>query len=140
MKSAQVLDTPNGTIRNRATGYCFGKPCRSDDGLTGPGGVFASLNDMIAWDTALRRGTLIDAERLLETVEPDYGFGWGLSDDDGHRTMWHDGHSIGAITYVARYLDPPITIIVLSNQTRLEVEKLERNGNGRSKTRQPLHS
>jgi hypothetical protein len=60
-----------------------GKPCRSDDGLTGPGGVFASLNDMIAWDTALRRGTLIDAERLLKTVEPDYGFGWGLAEDIG---------------------------------------------------------
>ena len=125
MKSAQVLDSPNGRIRNRATGYCFGKPCRSDDGLTGPGGVFASLNDMIAWDTALRRGTLIDAKRLLESVKPDYGLGWAMADDNGHRMMWHDGDSIGASTYVARYLDPPITIIVLSNQTRLEVEKLE---------------
>jgi CubicO group peptidase (beta-lactamase class C family) len=126
MKSAQVLDDRNGTIRNRATGYCFGKPCRSDDGLTGPGGVFASLDDMVAWDSAVRRGILVDAERLMEAVKPEYGLGWGLRGHDGYRMMWHDGDSIGASTYLAHYLDPPITIIVLSNQTRLEVEKLER--------------
>ena len=49
-----------------------------------------------------------------------------LTTHDGHRMMWHDGDSIGTSTYVARYLDTPLTIIVLSNQTRLEAEKLER--------------
>src|SRR5262249_42097840 len=31
MKDAQILDDPRGSIRGRATGYCFGKPCRSVD-------------------------------------------------------------------------------------------------------------
>ena len=126
MNDAQVLDDPKGLIRNRATGYCFGKPCRSDDGLTGPGGVFASLDDMIAWDSALAHGTFVRLDTLVDALKPGYALGWGLATHDGHRMMWHDGDSIGASTYFARYLDTPLTIIVLSNQTRMEVEKLER--------------
>ena len=113
-------------IRNRATGYCFGKPCRSDDGLTGPGGVFASLDDMIAWDSALAHGTFVRLDMLVDELKPGYALGWGLATHDGHRMMWHDGDSIGASTYIARYLDTPLTIIVLNNQTRMGVEKLER--------------
>jgi hypothetical protein len=40
--------------------------------------------------------------------------------------MWHDGDSIGASTYIARYLDRRLTVIVLSNQTRLDAEGLAR--------------
>jgi CubicO group peptidase (beta-lactamase class C family) len=126
MTNAQVLDFPTGAIRHRATGYCFGKPCRLDDGLTGAGGVFASLDDMIAWDRALADGTIVKSDALLEALKRGYAFGWGVATRDGHRMMWHDGDSIGASTYVARYLDTPLTIVVLSNQTRLEVDKLER--------------
>ena len=131
MTNAQILDRPTGAIRNRATGYCFGKPCSFDDGLTGPGGVFASLDDMIAWDRALANGTIVRRDVLLEALKRGYAFGWGVATHDGHRMMWHDGDSIGASTYVARYLDTPLTIVVLSNQTRLEVEKLERKLAGR---------
>ena len=126
MKDAQVLDDPMGLVRNRATGYCFGKPCRFDDGLTGAGGVFASLEDMIAWDRALREGTIVAADALPKALKRGYALGWGVATHEGHRMMWHDGDSIGASVYIARYLDTPLTVVVLSNQTRLEVEKLER--------------
>src|SRR5207253_1027936 len=59
MTHARVLDAPTTVIRNRAIGYCFGRPCASGFGPTGAGGVFASLEDMIAWDRALARGTLV---------------------------------------------------------------------------------
>jgi hypothetical protein len=81
---------------------------------------------MIAWDTALTRGILVKPEVLVEALKRGYALGWGLATHHGHRMMWHDGDSIGASTYIVRYLDTPLTIIVLSNQTRLEVEKLER--------------
>jgi CubicO group peptidase (beta-lactamase class C family) len=127
MKDARVLDEPDGVIRNRATGYCFGKPCRSDDGVTGAGGVFASLDDMIAWDAALTHGTLVKLNVLVDAVRSrGYAVGWSMGVQDGHSVMWHDGDSIGASAYIARYLEPHLTVIVLSNQTRLDVEGLER--------------
>ena len=131
MTNAQVLDRPAGAIRNRATGYCLGKPCRADDGLTGPGGVFASLEDMIAWDRALADGTIVPLDALVEALKRGYAFGWGVATRDHHPVMWHDGDSIGASTYMVRYLDTRLTIVVLSNQTRQAVEKLEQRLAGR---------
>jgi CubicO group peptidase (beta-lactamase class C family) len=126
MSDAQVLDTPDGIIRNRATGYCFGKPCRQDDGLTGPGGVFASLNDMIAWDAALRKSTLVSLGALVDGMKPvGYGLGWRLVMRTGGRVMEHDGDAIGTRTNIVRYLDTPLTIIILSNQTRFDVDGLQ---------------
>ena len=125
MSDAQVLDSPDGIIRNRATGYCFGKPCRSDDGLTGPGGVFASVEDLIAWDKALSRDTFVRSEELVTAVGDGYAFGWRIVTHNGHRAIEHDGDAIGTRTYLVRYLDVPLTIILLSNQTRFEVETLE---------------
>jgi CubicO group peptidase (beta-lactamase class C family) len=125
MMSAQVLDTPGGEIRNRAIGYCFGKPCRADDGLTGPGGVFASLNDMISWDRTLTRGALVDFAAITDAAAIGYGVGWRTVRRDGHVIIEHDGDAIGTRTYFARYLDVGATIIILSNQTRFEADKLE---------------
>ena len=125
MKTAQVLDRPDGEITNRAVGYCFGKPCRADDGLTGPGGVFASLNDLIAWDQSLTRGTPIDLKAIVAAAEPGYALGWRVVTHDGHRAIEHDGDAIGTRTYLVHYLDRPLAVIILSNQTRFEAEKLE---------------
>jgi len=126
MKTAQVLDRLDADIARRAVGYCFGKPCRADDGLTGPGGVFASLDDMIAWDQSLTRGTPIDLEAIIAAAEPGYALGWRVVTHDGHRAIEHDGDAIGTRTYLVHYLDRPLTVIILSNQTRFEVERLER--------------
>ena len=126
MVDAQVLDKPDSVIRNRATGYCFGKPCRQDSGVTGPGGVFASLDDMIAWDAALSASTLVPLDALLDAMKPaGYGLGWRLVTLNGRRAMEHDGDAIGTRTYIARYLDPRLTIIILSNQTRTDVDGLQ---------------
>jgi CubicO group peptidase (beta-lactamase class C family) len=127
MKNAQVLARLDAEIRGRAVGYCFGRPCNGDDGLTGPGGVFASLDDMIAWDSSLTRGTLAKLDELVEAAALGYGLGWRAVSHGGHRALEHDGDAIGTRTYLVHYLDPPVTIIILSNQTRFEVEKLERS-------------
>jgi CubicO group peptidase (beta-lactamase class C family) len=126
MRSAQVLDQVDGEIVNRAIGYCFGSPCRADDGLTGPGGVFASLEDMINWDQALSSDTLVSLEGIVGAAEVGYGLGWRMIRRGRHTLIEHDGDAIGTRTYFVRYLDVPLSIIILSNQTRFEVEKLER--------------
>jgi CubicO group peptidase (beta-lactamase class C family) len=126
MAQAQVMEAAKPLILSRAVGYCFGKPCEADPGPTGAGGVFASLDDLVAWDAALARGTLVDSAVLVSALDAGYAFGWGVAEHDGHRLMWHDGDTVGSSTYIARYLDARLTIIVLSNQTRQEVGKLER--------------
>jgi len=135
MNTAVVLDSKDTVVPNRAQGYARGKPARWDDGITGPANVFASLDDMIAWDRALWSGKLVPVETLARALEParlsdgrplGYALGWGLTEHLGRRMAWQDGDWIGASTYIARYLDDALTVILLSNGTRVPLEEASR--------------
>jgi len=61
-----------------------------------------------------------------------YGFGWFLdpylaTENPGsraHPRMWHYGSTMGFRTYIERFTDQPLTVIVLCNRTDLDPEKL----------------
>ena len=61
-----------------------------------------------------------------------YGFGWFLdpyrasdnSDSALHPRMWHYGSTMGFRTYIERFTEGPLTVIVLSNRTDLDPEKI----------------
>jgi CubicO group peptidase (beta-lactamase class C family) len=89
-------------------------------------GIFSTLDDLAKWDAALRAETLLKSASLQQMWMPAqlengqlarvtdryYGFGFELADLRGRRTVGHGGASG---TYVLRFLDEPLTIIVLSN-------------------------
>ena len=89
-------------------------------------GIFSTLDDLVKWDAALRTTTWLSASSLQQLWTPGrldngqqarvtdnyYGFGFELADLRGHRTAGHGGASG---TYLLRFLDEPLTIIVLSN-------------------------
>jgi len=90
-------------------------------------GVFSTLADMARWDRALRRASLLEQssqDRMwtpakLANGQPArvfdqlYGLGWALGDVAGHRTMGHGGASG---TYFLRFVDRPLTVILLTNR------------------------
>jgi CubicO group peptidase (beta-lactamase class C family) len=90
-------------------------------------GVFSTLNDMARWDQALRRATILTRKSLDEMWTPAklangqparvfdqlYGLGWNLGDVAGHRTVGHGGASG---TYFLRFMDRPVSIVVLTNR------------------------
>jgi len=89
-------------------------------------GVFSTLQDLAAWDAALRRGALLRPATLEQMWSPGtlsnghkakvlddaYGLGWHLLNIRGHRAV---GHSGASGTYLLRFLDEPLTIVVLTN-------------------------
>ena len=89
-------------------------------------GVFSTLKDLAAWDAALRRGALLRPASLeqmwtpatlsngqqAKVLDDTYGLGWHLLNIRGHRAVAHSGASG---TYLLRFLDQPLTIIVLTN-------------------------
>ncbi|HEY7094331.1 MAG TPA: serine hydrolase domain-containing protein [Ktedonobacterales bacterium] len=88
------------------------------------GGLGATLDNLILWDQALREGTLISYEmdarmrtpvRLNDGHEMGYGLGWGLSRYRGRAVTHHTGGVPGYSSFVGRFLDDGMTIIVLSN-------------------------
>jgi CubicO group peptidase (beta-lactamase class C family) len=51
-----------------------------------------------------------------------YGYGWFIAKAPtaGHRLIWHYGAIDGFRTYIGRYIDDRVTIIVLSNLSTLD--------------------
>jgi CubicO group peptidase (beta-lactamase class C family) len=100
---------------------------RNETELTvGDGAVWTNLEDMAAWDAALRAGTLLKPETMQRALKPsrtqdgmknDYGLGWELFFDGGTLIGYgHDGSWGGFRTTYYRYLAEDRTTVILSNR------------------------
>jgi CubicO group peptidase (beta-lactamase class C family) len=119
----------------------------STSATLGDGGVYSSLNDLAKWDEALERHTLLSENEMQPPLAPvkladgsqpkwpadsdrpegkpvSYGFGWFLDPYRGHARMWHYGETMGFHTYIERFVDDKLSIIVLCNRTDLNPEEL----------------
>ena len=132
MKSTLVFDERNPEIPHRAFGYS-----RNDDGtfqlddadplnfLTGSGGIYSTVEDLVLWDQALYGEALVPTSTLDLAFAPavfnsgetyPYGFGWGVGSDPllgaVHR---HSGGWVGFSTHILRFPEAGFSVILLSN-------------------------
>ena len=122
----------------------------STSATLGDGGIYSNLEDLAKWDDGLRNHTLLGEKEMLAALTPvklndgsephwpaqpnddnlhpgkpvSYGFGWFLDPYNGHERMWHTGSTMGFRTVIERFLVDHLTIIILSNRTDLDPEKL----------------
>ena len=133
-------------VPNRAFGYGKenGRWNMTDQSPTsatlGDGGVYSSLADLLQWDDALRRHSLLGEPEMRPALTPvrvpskgptgpdgapaDYGFGWFLNGWKGHVRMWHYGETTGFRTAIQRFTDDGLTVIVLCNRADLDAPAL----------------
>src|SRR6202165_975406 len=117
----------------------------------GDGGIYSNLEDLRKWDDALRNHTLLNEKefqpaltpvKLADGSEPhwpkqpnddnlhpgkpvSYGFGWFLDPYRGRQRMWHAGTTMGFRTVIECFTEGQgLTVIILSNRTDLDPEKL----------------
>jgi CubicO group peptidase (beta-lactamase class C family) len=99
--------------------------------LCGSGLLQTTVEDMYRWDQALYTHTLVSQHTLDEAFTPyvasqyagsSYGYGWFIAKapTPGHRLIWHDGRVNGFRTYIGRYINDRVTIIILSNLSTLD--------------------
>jgi CubicO group peptidase (beta-lactamase class C family) len=98
--------------------------------IYGEDGVFSNLVDLSKWDQALypaakpgQPATSIVSDNMLATIfksgqlndgtATGYGFGWFVNQDGTF--MDHSGEWAGYRTYIRRYPQSRLTIVVLSN-------------------------
>jgi CubicO group peptidase (beta-lactamase class C family) len=117
-------------VKNRASGYSIDQngdivntPFWDVSQRYSAGGLYSTVGDLYKWDQALYADRLVSKETLatiftsMVTV-PDiggYGYGWFISQQSGHRVIWHGGDLPGFISQITRYPDDQVTIIVLTN-------------------------
>jgi CubicO group peptidase (beta-lactamase class C family) len=59
-----------------------------------------------------------------EGTAVSYGFGWFLDPYRTHPRMWHYGETMGFHSYITRFPNDRLTIIILSNRTDISPESL----------------
>lgn len=122
----------------------------STSATLGDGGIYSNLEDLAKWDDALRNRTLLSEKEMQPAITPvklndgsephwptqpnddnlhpgkpvSYSFGWFLDPYNGRQRMWHSGSTMGFRTVIERFLGDHLTIIILSNRTDLDPEKL----------------
>lgn len=117
-------------IPSRASGYVktvHGYEHAPSLSMTWPyaaGSLGSSLADLIRWDSALRGEQLLDRKTQERMYTPftltngrrgSYGFGWRVTHYRGHRVICHGGSFHGCSTFLGRFLEDDMTIIILSN-------------------------
>ena len=138
MKSTR-LNVNRQVIKKRATGYTVkdGALCNGDYvSATQPyaaGALVSTVEDMAKWDKALTDGKLLKKESYTQMWSPTrlkdgkmekYGFGWSVGDRNGHREIGHGGGIQGFSTYIGRYPEDKLTVIVLANSDQANAQAL----------------
>jgi CubicO group peptidase (beta-lactamase class C family) len=130
MKTARIISEAD-IIPNRAAGYHFVKgELKNQDWVapkvntTGDGSLYLTVDDLIQWDAALYTEKVLKKTSLDQMWTPaktndgkatEYGFGWALSTVNGHARIHHGGAWQGFSSYIDRYVDDKLTVIVLMN-------------------------
>lgn len=94
------------------------------------GAMYSTAQDLLAFSDALFGGRLVNAGSLAQMLAPgldDYGFGLWIYEMtvDGvpHRVAKRPGRIMGAQTQLFRFLDSDITIILLANAGRADLDE-----------------
>lgn len=91
---------------------------------TADGGLYTNVLDLAKWDAALYTEKLLKRSSLEQMWTPvklnsgksyPYGFGWNISNANGHRVLWHTGGNQGFFVIISRYVDDRLTIIAMNN-------------------------
>jgi CubicO group peptidase (beta-lactamase class C family) len=86
--------------------------------LYGAGNVYSTVEDLFKLSLALDSGRILPgdlASRMVTPGQGSYALGWMVDQRGPHRLVYHPGSMSGAATWLGRYPEAGVTVIVLSN-------------------------
>jgi CubicO group peptidase (beta-lactamase class C family) len=98
--------------------------------LFGAGGMYSTVDDLLAWDRALHGNALLPSrlrDQLLSDRGHGYGLGFFVDAVDGHGYVGHGGNLPGFSSDFERFRERPLTFILLSNTDGAPVERMTRD-------------
>jgi D-alanyl-D-alanine carboxypeptidase len=124
-------DWPATILKDRASGYSKGAGGEQvnaeflDMGQPyAAGSLYSTVLDLYKWDRALYTTKVLSAQSLEAAFTPGkfdwaegikYGYGWGIAQVHGHKTVGHGGGINGFSTVIWRAIEEDAVSIVLSN-------------------------
>lgn len=141
MSTTRIIDEAD-IIPNRAAGYRLVDGALKNQDWVSPtlnttadGSLYFSILDLAKWDAALYTDVLLkrSSREQMWTVAKltdgkpnsgNYGFGWFIETDHGHRLVEHEGQWQGFETQISRYVDDELTVVVLTNLGSAKPDKI----------------
>jgi CubicO group peptidase (beta-lactamase class C family) len=129
-------DRHDRIIRSRASGYsnqggAWSNAAYLDMSIPhAAGALYSTVEDLYTWDQALYGDKLLSAKSRDAMFTPghnQYGYGFGIQQMFGRRMIAHGGGINGFSTYIARYTDDKVTVIVLSNLQQANAGRFARD-------------
>jgi len=118
-KRADGYDIVDGTAKNA--------PFLSMSLPWAAGSLYSTVDDLLAWDLALRSGKAINPASVTAMFTDQgfkYGYGQAIETRDDKRYWHHGGGVNGFTTMLARYPDQHLTLVVLANQTNSDPARI----------------
>jgi D-alanyl-D-alanine carboxypeptidase len=90
------------------------------------GGLVSTVADFAKWDAALYNDQLLPQSKWQEMWQPiklndgtlsDRGLGWVVTEFEGHRLINHGGLLPGFASYIGRFVDDEMTVVVFTNSS-----------------------
>ena len=136
---ATRMNNPAQIVLHRAAGYRLqkhflrNKPYYSPSVTYSAGGQLSSIEDMVKWEKALCKGTLLSQSTLdqmwaphpsaqgneWEKLKHAAGLGWFVLNYDGCRVVGHNGSILGFASNITRFIDANVTIILFCNLDKI---------------------
>ena len=127
-------------VKNLATGYdhkdnefVLARPLGMDNPFSG-GSLGSSILDLLKWQTAINENLIISRQSYNKMIVPGlltdgkhttYGYGFFLSNLNGHRKIDHGGTINGFRAQLSTYPDDGLTVTVLCNHSSAPQAQLE---------------
>lgn len=101
--------------------------------VLGDGGIYASVNGLIAWNATLDSRTVLpklwrdlswERKTLADGSIIDYGYGFHRKRFNGREVVFHTGSTRGFRTVIYKIPSESITVIILTNRNEGNVEAL----------------
>jgi CubicO group peptidase (beta-lactamase class C family) len=92
----------------------------------GDTGIVSTTGDLLRWDQALYTDRLVSRRTLDEMFTPHrngYGYGWEIGTRFGRKTVAHSGSDGGFSSYILRFPDDRLTVIILGNGDRMSAAR-----------------
>jgi CubicO group peptidase (beta-lactamase class C family) len=139
MYTARIISEAD-IVPNRAAGYRLVQDELKNQEWVSPslnttadGALYLTVLDMAKWDAALYGEKLLKKSSLETMWTPvklndgstyPYGFGWRLGEVRGHRLVEHGGSWQGFKSFIARYVDDKLTVVLFANLGQADQEKI----------------
>jgi CubicO group peptidase (beta-lactamase class C family) len=139
MRTTRVISEAE-IVPNRAAGYrLVDGEVRNQEWVaptlntTADGSLYWSMQDLLAWDAAVRRRAILKPESWTEILTPvrlnsgrsyPYGFGWALDERNHQPLQQHGGAWQGFKTQYSRFLGADLSVVVLANLAQADPSRL----------------